>query len=100
LLRTVTAPKRLARVCEETGELPPRRSVLNELAAVSAFHAATAALLEQAVVRPSAPVYALVSAQLQALLEGVLTRRWTPAAAVTLTADRIGAITGLPLMRG
>jgi multiple sugar transport system substrate-binding protein len=100
LLRTVTAPKRLARVCEETGELPPRRSVLNELAAVSTFHAETAALLEQAVVRPSAPTYALVSAQLQAMLEGVLTRRWNPTAAVTLTADRISAVTGLPVVHG
>jgi hypothetical protein len=33
------------------------------------------------------------------MLEGVLTRRWSPAAAVTLTADRISAITGLPVVR-
>jgi multiple sugar transport system substrate-binding protein len=99
LLRAATAPRWLAQVCAETGQLPPRRSVLKELAPVSPFHAETAALLENAVVRPSAPAYALVSAQLQAMVEGVLTRRWTPAAAVALTADRISAITGLPIVR-
>jgi hypothetical protein len=30
----------------------------------------------------------------------VLTRRWSPAAAVGLAADRISAITGLPIVRG
>ncbi len=99
LLRAATAPKRLAEVCRETGQLPPRRSVLAALAPVSLFHAETAALLEHAVLRPSTPAYALVSAQLQTLLAGVLTRRWSPAAAVTLAADRISAIIGRPVVR-
>jgi len=99
LLRAANAPKWLAEVCRETGQLPPRRSVLDALAPVSAFHAETAALLEHAVVRPPAPAYALVSAQLQAMIEGVLTRRWSPQAAVTLAADRISAITGRPVVR-
>lgn len=99
LLRAATAPKRLAEVCAETGQLPPRRSVLDRLAPVSPFHAQTAALLEHAVVRPSTPAYALVSAQLQTMLEGVLTRRWSPQTAVATTADRISAITGLPVVR-
>lgn len=99
LLRAATAPKWLTEVCTETGQLPPRRSVLDAMAPVSPFHAQTAALLEQAVVRPSTPVYALVSAQLQTMLDGVLTRRWSPAAAVALAADRISAITGLPVVR-
>jgi multiple sugar transport system substrate-binding protein len=99
LLRAATARKRLAEVCAETGQLPPRRSVLAAMAPVSPFHAQTAALLEHAVVRPSAPVYALVSAQLQTMLENVLTGRWSPSAAVATTADRISAITGLPVVR-
>jgi multiple sugar transport system substrate-binding protein len=99
LLRAATAPRRLEEVCRETGQLPPRRSVLNALAPVSAFHAETAALLEHAVLRPPTPAYALVSAQLQAMIEGVLTRRWSPAAAVSLAADRISAITGRPVVR-
>jgi ABC-type glycerol-3-phosphate transport system substrate-binding protein/DNA-binding transcriptional regulator YhcF (GntR family) len=99
LLRAAAAPKRLEEICRETGQLPPRRSVLAALAPVSAFHAETAALLEHAVLRPPAPAYALVSAQLQAMVEGVLTRRWSPAAAVALAADRIGAIIGRPVIR-
>jgi multiple sugar transport system substrate-binding protein len=99
LLRSLTSPACLAQVCGETGQLPPRRSVLDSLAQVSAFHAETASLLEHAVMRPSAPAYALVSAQLQAMMEGVVTRRWSPATAVTLAADRISAITGLPVVR-
>jgi multiple sugar transport system substrate-binding protein len=99
LLRAATAPRWLAEVCRETGQLPPRRGVIEALAPVSPFHAETAALLEHAVVRPAAPAYALVSAQLQTMLEGVLTRRWSPAAAVALTADRISAIIGRPIVR-
>ena len=38
-----------------------------------------------------------VSAQLQAMLEAVLTGRLSPGAAAQRTADRIGAITGLPV---
>lgn len=99
LLRAATEPAWLTETCRETGQLPPRRSAMTALASVSAFHADTAALLEHAVLRPAAPTYALVSAQLQTMLEGVLTRRWNPAAAVTLTADRISAITGRPVVR-
>jgi len=99
LLRAANAPKWLAEVCRETGQLPPRRSVLDALAPGSAFHAETAALLEHAVLRPPAPAYALVSTQLQAMIEGVLTRRWSPQAAVTLAADRISAIIGRPVVR-
>jgi hypothetical protein len=39
-----------------------------------------------------------VSAQLQAMLEAVLTGRLTPAAAAGRTAEMIGAITGLPVV--
>jgi multiple sugar transport system substrate-binding protein len=99
LLRAATEPRWLTEVCRETGQLPPRRSAMDALAPVSAFHSETAALLEHAVVRPAAPAYALVSAQLQTMLEGVITRRWSPAAAVTLAADRISAITGRPVIR-
>jgi multiple sugar transport system substrate-binding protein len=87
LLRAANAPGRLAEVCLETGQLPPRRSVMDALARVSSFHAETAALLEHAVVRPAA------------MIEGVVTRRWTPATAVAVTADRISAITGRPVVR-
>lgn len=100
LLKAAMEPKRLELSCAATGQLPPRRSVVEALVPVSAFHAATAPLLEQAVVRPSAPAYALVSAQLQSMMEAVLTGSARPDVAAALTADRIGAITGLPVIRG
>jgi multiple sugar transport system substrate-binding protein len=52
------------------------------------------------VVRPPTSSYALVSAQLQAMLEAVLTRQRGPSAAVARAADMIGAITGLPALHG
>jgi hypothetical protein len=47
------------------------------------------------VTRPATPSYARVSAQLQAMLEAVLTGRLKPAPAASRTAEMIGAITGL-----
>jgi ABC-type glycerol-3-phosphate transport system substrate-binding protein len=96
LLRRVMEPARLAHVCARTGQVPPRRSAVDALVPGSEFHTTTAHLLEQAVTRPLIPVYALVSAQLQTMLQDVLTRRSSPEAAAALTADRISAITGLP----
>ena len=60
--------------------------------------AATAAMLERAVARPATPVYPRVSAQLQSMLEAVLTGRLTPARAVQRAAEMIGAITGHPVV--
>ncbi len=61
------------------------------------FLSATGALLEQAVVRPAVAQYARVSAQLQAMLEAVLTGRLAPAEASARTAELISAITGFPV---
>jgi maltose-binding protein MalE len=65
----------------------------------SPFLSTTAAMLEHAVVRPMIPSYARVSAQLQAMLEAVLTGRLDARHAVARAADMIGAITGLPVVR-
>jgi hypothetical protein len=54
-------------------------------------------MLASAAVRPSIPAYPRVSAQLQAMLEAVLTAQLTPAAAVAHAADMISAVTGLPV---
>jgi uncharacterized membrane protein len=45
-------------------------------------------------------MYPRVSAQLQAMLEAVLTGRLGPAAAVKRAAELIAAITGLPVADG
>ncbi|MFE3448308.1 extracellular solute-binding protein [Nonomuraea sp. NPDC059194] len=97
LLRAALSPQELVRRCMETGQLPPRLSALREIAAISPFHAETGERLEHAVLRPSSPVYALVSARLQAMTEDVLSRRREPEQAVARAADMISAITGLPL---
>lgn len=92
----VTAPA-MARFFARTGQIPPRRSVVAELVSRSPFHAFTAGLLDGAVTRPVTPAYALVSAQLRAMLESVLAARLSPEQAVSRAADLISAVTGLPV---
>ena len=55
--------------------------------------------LEHAVTRPATPSYPRVSAQLQAMLEAVLTGRLGPERSAQRTAEMIEAITGLPVLR-
>lgn len=97
MLQAALAPDQLVRHCLETGQLPPRLSALRRIAEVSPFHAETGERLEHSVLRPPSPVYALVSARLQAMCEDVLSRRRPPEEAVTRAADMISAITSLPL---
>ena len=96
LKNAVTGPA-MARFFARTGQIPPRRSVAAELVGRSPFHAFTAGLLDGAVTRPVTPAYSLVSAQLRAMLEAVLTARLSPAQAVSRAADLISAVTGLPV---
>jgi multiple sugar transport system substrate-binding protein len=97
LLRSVTSAEALTRMSRTTWQLAPRCSALNEVAAQSPFLRTTATMLKQAVVRPSTPPYARVSAQLHSLLESVLSERREPRDAAARAADLISAITGLPL---
>jgi multiple sugar transport system substrate-binding protein len=99
LLQSVVGSSALARIAGATGRIPARRSAVGLVAPKLPFLAQTAELLERAVARPSTPLYPRVSAQLQAMLEAVLTGRLGPAAASQRTAEMIGAITGLPVMR-
>lgn len=97
LLKSATTGPAMARFFASTGQIPPRRSVAAELVGRSAFHAFTAGLLDGAVTRPVTPAYALVSAQLRAMLAAVLTARLSPEQAVSRAADLISAVTGLPV---
>jgi multiple sugar transport system substrate-binding protein len=99
LLRSVVEPAALAGIAGATGRIPARRSALALAAPKQPFVLQTEELLEGAVARPSTPLYPRVSAQLQAMLEAVLTGRLGPAAAAQRTAEMIGAITGLPVVR-
>jgi multiple sugar transport system substrate-binding protein len=97
LLRDVVAPELVARVARETGRIPARRSAVELAAPGLPFLSETATMLEHAVTRPATPLYPRVSAQLQAMLEAVLTGRRTPTQAVRHGAELVAAITGLPL---
>jgi maltose-binding protein MalE len=90
----------LAGIARTTGRIPARRSAIALAAPELGFLEQTADLLERAVIRPATPLYPRVSAQLQAMLEAVLTGRLGPATAARRTAELIGAITGLPLLDG
>lgn len=98
LLEQATHPAALAAMATATGHIPPRRSAVELLGDREPFVAATAAMVEHAVVRPPVPAYPRVSAQLQAMLEAVLTGRLGPAAAAERTAEMISAITGQPVV--
>jgi multiple sugar transport system substrate-binding protein len=96
LIERVTSTDACVRMSRSTAQIPPRKSALELVAAESPFLAATAALLPSAVVRPRIAAWPRISAQLQAMLEAVLTHRLTADAAVAHAADMIGAVTGLP----
>lgn len=98
LLEKIVAPDALCRVSLATGRIPPRRSAIELARAHSPFLSLAAEILEGAVARPATPAYSRVSAQLQAMLEAVLTGRLSPGAAARRTAETIAAITGLPVV--
>jgi multiple sugar transport system substrate-binding protein len=99
LLQQLSAPQALARMSRRTGQLASRRSAAALAGQGSAFLTATAAMLEDAVVRPATRTYPRVSIQLQAMLEAVLVGRLDPAEAAHRAAEMISAITGLPVRR-
>jgi multiple sugar transport system substrate-binding protein len=100
LLRRAVTREAMAGFFARTGQIPPRRSVSAELMSRSAFHAFTAGLLSDAITRPVTPAYALVSTQLRAMVETILSGRLAPQDALTRTAELISAITGLPVESG
>ena len=100
VLKAVVAPDVLVRLAAATGRIPPRRSAIALAAPTSPLVTLTAAILADAATRPATPLYPRVSAQLQAMLEAVLTRRLSPAAAASRAAEIIAGITGAPIVRG
>jgi ABC-type glycerol-3-phosphate transport system substrate-binding protein/DNA-binding transcriptional regulator YhcF (GntR family) len=100
LLRSAVDSEALAAIARSTGRIPSRRSAVRLADPGFPFLLQTEEMLERAVTRPATPSYARVSAQLQAMLEAVLTGRLRPAPAARRTAELIGAITGLPVVHG
>jgi ABC-type glycerol-3-phosphate transport system substrate-binding protein/DNA-binding transcriptional regulator YhcF (GntR family) len=97
VLKSAVSRPAMAQFFARTGQIAPRRSVVADLVGHSPFHAFTAGLLGGAVTRPVTPAYTLVSAQLRAMLEAVLTARLSPEHAVSRAADLISVVTGLPV---
>ena len=94
LLKQAVEPEALAGIARSTGRIPARRSAVRVAEPGFPFVAETAEMLERAVIRPATPAYPRVSAQLQAMLEAVLTGRLGPSAAARHTAELVAAITG------
>jgi multiple sugar transport system substrate-binding protein len=97
LLKRLVSSPALRTMHLETGQIPPRLSAVEMLAGQSSFLALTVDMLAHAVTRPPTSSYALVSAQLQVMLEGMITRLRSPQAAVARAAEMISAVTGLPI---
>lgn len=97
LIRGFSTTGSLVRMSRRTAHLPPRPAAFAEIATGSPFLRTAIELLGHAIVRPPAAAYPRVSAQLQAMLESVLTGWRPPEDACQRTAEMIGAITGLPL---
>jgi maltose-binding protein MalE len=99
LLESIVAPAALAQVAAAQGRVPARRAAIALTHLDPSFVSMVVGTLERAVTRPATPYYPRVSAQLQAMLEAVLTGRLGPERAAQRTAEMIEAITGLPLLR-
>lgn len=98
LLKVTTEPEILKPFCERTGQIPARISVAKALRDDGkSFASQTVHLMEHVRTRPSLPGFARVSAQFSALAEDCLSGRRSVEQAVSLAADRISAITDLPL---
>lgn len=96
LLRELSSHRALCAMARRTGQLPPLREALEEVADTP-FLRDTGRMLTDAVLRPSTVSYPRVSGQLAALLEALVGQAADPDAAARATADRIAAITGMGL---
>jgi ABC-type glycerol-3-phosphate transport system substrate-binding protein len=100
VIKRLAASDLLAAFNRATGQVPPRRSIIERLDPdADSFLVETARIARDAQIRPPIPEYARVSAQLQRMVADVLAGRRTPGEAVARTAELIAAITGLPIAR-
>jgi len=98
LLELTGRPEVCRPFCIRTGQIPPRILVTRMLSPTeNGFLAQTIPLLARAKARPAIPEYARVSEQFQMLIEDCLSKRLPVDEAMSLTAGKISAITGLQL---
>lgn len=100
LLEMTGCPEVLKPFSLRTGHIPPRVPVLKELKPEEdGFVARTIPLIEIARARPIIPAYARVSRQFQTMIEDCLSGKREVSDALSLTSERISAITGFPVAR-
>lgn len=98
MLKMTLEPQILKPFCLHTGQIPAHAGLAQDLdPEQDGFVARTIPLLKQARTRPSLPGFARVSAQFRGMVEDCLTQKSPVGQAVTLAAERISAITDLPL---
>jgi ABC-type glycerol-3-phosphate transport system substrate-binding protein len=100
ILKIATGRRLMREFCLSTDQNPTRMSVYEELDPEGRekdwFLLRTSDMLDRAKMRPVIPEYAMVSQQLQAMLENAVSSRLSVKEAVKRAAEIIGAITGLP----
>jgi multiple sugar transport system substrate-binding protein len=100
ILKIATGRELMKEFCLSTDQNPTRMSVYKQLDPENTekdrFLLQTSEMFNRARMRPVIPEYAMVSQQLQAMLENAVSSRMTAEDAVKRAAEIIGAITGLP----
>jgi multiple sugar transport system substrate-binding protein len=100
ILKIATGRSLMKEFCLSTDQNPTRMSVYGELDPEKRekdwFLLQTSRMLDRARMRPVIPEYAMVSQQLQAMLENAVSARMSVGEAVKKAAEIIGAIIGWP----
>jgi ABC-type glycerol-3-phosphate transport system substrate-binding protein len=97
ILKIATGPKIMKQFCQLTNQNPGRESVHNIFHSEKNFLYKTSKFLYDARMRPILPEYPMVSEQLQAMAENVITGRMSADEAVLKASEIISAITRFPI---
>ena len=99
LIEAIMAPDALESRAAGHRTIPPLRSVIQSSSPESLFITETLSMLPHARTRPIVAGYQPVTRQLQRMVQSVISGSMRPAAAVERTAEFIGAMTNLPVVR-
>ena len=99
LIEAIMAPGVLENRAAGHWTIPPLQSVIQSSSPESPFITETLSMLPHARTRPIVAGYQPVTRQLQRMVQSVISGSMRPAAAVERTAEFIGAMTNLPVVR-
>jgi len=100
LIEVIMAPDALENRAADHWTIPSLQSVIRSSSLASPFITETLSMLPHARTRPIVAGYQPVTRQLQRMVQSVISGSMRPAAAVERTAEFIGAMTNLPVVRG